>query len=252
MEICNLFYVFAKWASCEIEVDANFSIVHSAKTFRALDYSIFYQALLQLSCCIHTSDYIKICHLIFNYITCDQAKSIIKNKLRQSLEPKNQDNVFRVRILAVWANQLQRSDLKTLKNNKLLAKAHVFKRQEIFASNLYLKVITFRKYRHLRSSQQATSLRAEKYVSLFVLLICCSANLFEVLQRSQTLNKLFTFFRKQKQGKEEQEVKYFSFEIRDQSSSKRVRVKSSSCAKEELYSRATSNISENNFDSLQY
>jgi hypothetical protein len=32
---------------------------------------------------------------------CDEVKSIIKNKLRQSLESKNQNNVFRVRILVV-------------------------------------------------------------------------------------------------------------------------------------------------------
>ena len=50
---------------------------------------------------------------------------------------------------------------------------------------------------------------------LLLLLLYCSIDLFETLQRSQTLNKLFTFFRKRKQKQEEQETKYFFFRIRD-------------------------------------
>lgn len=67
--------------------------MHLAKTFRAIDHTIFYRTLLQL----HTSGYIKVYHLIPIDMARGQAKPNIKNNLRQPPILKDQGEVFGVR-----------------------------------------------------------------------------------------------------------------------------------------------------------
>jgi len=72
-----------------VELDAKFSIAHSAKTFRVVGHTIFLLGSPATLLLFYTSNYIKIYYLILVDIICNQAKSIPKNKLRQSLESKD-------------------------------------------------------------------------------------------------------------------------------------------------------------------
>ncbi len=100
-EICDSSYILAKWANCEVKVGVKFSTDFSRRWPHHR-----HQAPPATLLLFHTNDYIKICYLIPIDMVCDQAKSITKNKLRQPLESKDQDNVFQVSILVVWVNQL--------------------------------------------------------------------------------------------------------------------------------------------------
>ncbi len=72
-----------------VELDAKFSTAYSAKTFRVVGYTIFLLDSSATFLLFYISNYIKTCYLILVDIICNQAKLIPKNKLRQSLEPKN-------------------------------------------------------------------------------------------------------------------------------------------------------------------
>lgn len=115
------------------------------------------------------------------------------------------------------------SSLKASKNSKLFAKAYVYKHYDNLTSNLYPRAIIPRKCSHLFPLQQVTSPRAEKCVSLLLLLSCRSADLFGVSQRLQTLHRPSLSSRKRNRGQEEQAGHPSFLRTQEQPASKRLR-----------------------------
>ena len=85
-----------------------------------------------------------------------------------------------------------------------------------------------------------------------------SADLIEISQRPQILYKSSTSSRKRKRGQEEQEAEYLSFQIREQSPSKRRQISPPSCAaaavlkKKERKKKSASDIIEKTVNPLEY
>ena len=76
--------------------------MHCAKTFRAIDHTIFYRTALQLFLLLfQISDYIKVFYLIPIDMAHGQAQSNNKKGQRQPSEPKVQGEVFGFHILGV-------------------------------------------------------------------------------------------------------------------------------------------------------
>lgn len=172
------------------------------------------------------------CPLIPVDMARGQTKADIKDDWRQPPVPKGRGKLFEVRS--------EGSDRKASRNSKPFAKAYVYKQYDSLAISPYPKAIISRKCRHLSPLQQATSLRAEKYVSSLFLSPGRSADLIEAPQRPQTLHKPFTSSRKRKRGQEEQEFGHPSSRTQERPPSKRLRTS------------PTSNISKDSIDPLQH